>query len=128
AVEEAKKGGQATDAGEKLVASVEAELVTLRQAADTKEFKDLRRQWEQKEAYVTDAFKLVANEQLCLQCHQVGSVAAKEQQGPQLGLTAERLRPDWLQRWLSYPQRFLHYKTIMPQNFKANAKENEVQF
>jgi hypothetical protein len=71
---------------------------------------------------------LVANEQLCLQCHQIGSIAAKEQQGPQLGMTAERLRPDWVQRWLTNPQRFLNHKTIMPLNFKANAKENEAQF
>ena len=43
-------------------------------------------------------------------------------------MTAERLRPDWLQRWLTNPQRFLNHKTLMPQNFKANAKENEAQF
>lgn len=128
AVEEAKKAGQPTDQADKLVTSVESELRTLRSAADTKDFKELKRQWEQKEAYVTDAFRLVANEQLCLQCHQVGPVAAKEQQGPRLELSADRLRPDWVERWLANPQRFLHYKTIMPQNFKANAKENEDKF
>jgi mono/diheme cytochrome c family protein len=127
-VEEAKKGNQDASAAEKIVSGTEAELRKLRAALDTNDFKDLREQWEQREAYVTDAFKLVANEQLCLQCHQIGTIAAKEQQGPQLGMTAERLRPDWLQRWISYPQRFLHYKTIMPQNFKADAKENEAQF
>jgi len=127
-VEGGKKGKRDASAAEKVVSGTEAELRKLRAALDTSEFKDLRKQWEQREAYVTDAFKLVANEQLCLQCHQIGTIAAKEQQGPQLGMTADRLRQDWLQRWLTNPQRFLHYKTIMPQNFKADAKENEAQF
>jgi len=65
---------------------------------------------------------------LCLQCHQVGTITAKEQQGPSLAQAAERLRPEWTRRWITNPQRFLHYKTIMPQNFKANAKENEDKF
>jgi mono/diheme cytochrome c family protein len=127
-VETAKKANQDTGPAQKVVDSIESDLRKWRAAQDTKDFKDLRREWEQQQAYVTDAFKLVANQELCLQCHQVGQVIAKEQQGPQLGLTAERLRPDWVERWLANPQRFLNYKTIMPQNFKADKKENEAAF
>jgi mono/diheme cytochrome c family protein len=128
AIEEAKKNNQDAAASEKNVAAIEADLRKWRAAADTNDYKDLRQEWERKEAYVSDAFRLVANEQLCLQCHQVGPIAAKEQLGPQLGLAAERLRPDWLQRWLSNPQRFLQYKTIMPMNFPREAKGYEAQF
>jgi hypothetical protein len=45
-------------------------------------------------------------------------------QGPSLALTADRLRPEWTRRWIAMPQRFLHYKTVMPQNFPANATSN----
>jgi mono/diheme cytochrome c family protein len=128
AVEEAKKGGQPTETADKQVAAINAEIKVLQQAADTNDFKALRAEWEQKQAYITDAFKLVANDQLCLQCHQLGSIAAKEQQGPQLAYAADRLRPDWLKFWLTNPQRFLHYKTIMPLNFKKDSKENEAMF
>ena len=53
---------------------------------------------------------------------------AKEQQGPLLSLAAERLRPEWTQRWMGNPQRFLHYTTIMPLNFKANAPDYQDVF
>ena len=45
-------------------------------------------------------------------------------QGPSLALTADRLRPEWTRRWIAMPQRFMHYKTVMPQNFPANVKPN----
>ena len=31
-----------------------------------------RKTWETEQAYVTDAFRILANKQLCMQCHQVG--------------------------------------------------------
>ena len=45
-------------------------------------------------------------------------------QGPSLAIAAERLRPDYVRRWIDNPQRFLHYKTVMPINFIANQKQN----
>src|SRR5262249_47325152 len=35
-----------------------------------KDFKALLDEWEQKNAYANDAFRLVKNDQLCLTCHQ----------------------------------------------------------
>jgi mono/diheme cytochrome c family protein len=122
AVEQAKKANQDAGPAEKQVAAIEADLRKWRAAVDTNDFSSLRQEYEAREAYVTDAFKLVANSELCLKCHQVGQVAALEQLGPQLGMTAERLRPDWLMYWLANPQRFLQHKTLMPQNFPANEK------
>jgi hypothetical protein len=127
-VEEAKKNNGESGTAQKVVDTIEAELRKLRAAADTNDFKDLRREWEERQAYVTDAYKLVVNEQLCLQCHDLGTIAGKERLGPNLGMTADRLRPDWLQRWLTNPQRFLHYRTIMSLNFPANAKGFETLF
>ena len=43
--------------------------------------------------------------------------------GPPLELAAERLRPDWMQRWIASPQRLLIYpdgQHPMPANFKSN--------
>jgi hypothetical protein len=71
---------------------------------------------------------LVANGNLCLACHQVGQIEAKQNAGPGLDLASLRLRPEWTQYWQANPQRFLHYTTIMPINFKANAKEYADQF
>jgi mono/diheme cytochrome c family protein len=127
-LEEARKAVQDLGAPDKQVKSIEAELKSLRAAQDSGDHADLRKEWERQQAYVADAFKLVANDQLCLQCHQVGSIPAKEQLGPSLSLTADRLRPDWLERWLDKPQRFLQYKTIMPANFPADAKNFDTLF
>src|SRR5581483_357783 len=127
-LEEAKQKKEAVETAEKSVKDTDDELKKLRTALDTNDFKDLKQRWEQREAYVVDAVRLMSNEQLCLQCHQVGTTPAKEQQGPSLAESAERLRPEWTRRWITNPQRFLHYKTIMPLNFKADAKENEALF
>src|SRR5205823_12858440 len=62
----------------------------LKQQLDAGDFKELRQQWEQKEAYVADAFKLVANPNLCVKCHQVGTVPVEQIQGPTLAISAER--------------------------------------
>ncbi len=127
-LDEAKKKNEGVDIAEKAVAAADEEQRKLKAAADTNDSKDLQRRWEQREAYVVDAFKLASDGNLCLQCHQVGTIPAKEQQGPSLALASERLRPEYTRRWITNPQRFLHYQTIMPINFKANAKENEALF
>src|SRR5262249_8962338 len=79
--------------------------------------------WQNKEAYAVDAFRLLANYDRCLNCHQVGTFAPKQAIGPPLDLSPERLRSDWLLRWIASPQRLLLYpdgQHPMPQNFKSN--------
>ncbi|MEM6278701.1 MAG: c-type cytochrome, partial [Verrucomicrobiota bacterium] len=52
----------------------------------------------------------------CTTCHAAGSVGALqafEGQGPNLQLAAERLREDYYQAWMHWPQRFVP-TTIMP--------------
>jgi hypothetical protein len=85
--------------------------------------KGLQKAWEESEAYVSDGFRLLANKQLCVNCHQVGSMPPNQklQEGPPLHLAALRLRPEWTKRWLANPQRFLTYNSLMPTNFPANA-------
>jgi len=80
-------------------------------------------QWERDDAYWTDGFRLVANTNICLSCHQVGNYPAakpRNEQGPPLALAAERLRPEWMKRWIANPQRYLVYPSAMPQNFPAD--------
>jgi hypothetical protein len=77
--------------------------------------------WAAEEAYQTDAFRIIANKQLCMQCHKVGPAPNTNQiQGPPLTLASQRLRPGWLQRWISTPQRFLTYASSMPNNFPSD--------
>jgi hypothetical protein len=79
--------------------------------------------WESKEAYATDAYRLLASNDRCLNCHQVGPLTPKQPIGPPLDLAPERLRSDWLLRWIASPQRLLIYpdgQHPMPGNFKSN--------
>jgi cytochrome c2 len=106
----------------------EAELNRLKRLTTDKKAMEetqnkLLAQWEREDAYWTDGFRLVANSNICLSCHQVGSFPAakpKNEQGPPLALAAERLRPEWMKRWIANPQRFLVYPSAMPQNFPAD--------
>jgi hypothetical protein len=84
---------------------------------DKKDFASLRRIWEEREAYLSDGFKLLANPDVCLKCHSIGNQKILGAQGPPLDLSHDRLRSDWVFRWLSYPQRFMYYTTPMPTNF-----------
>jgi mono/diheme cytochrome c family protein len=82
--------------------------------------------------YSTDAYRLLANYELCLNCHQVGSLEPKTLLGPSLMLSPERLRPDWTQRWIASPQRLLIYPAgnhTMPQNFpRDNPQQYQDKF
>jgi mono/diheme cytochrome c family protein len=92
---------------------------------------ELRKSWEQQRAFATDAYRLLANYNLCLSCHEVGTTPAKQQIGPVLTLTEERLRPDWTFRWIANPQRLLIYPKAehpMPQNFPANKTQYQDLF
>ena len=72
--EDAKKKNMPAEQAEKMQKAAEDDAKKLKQQLDAGDFKELRQQWEQKEAYVADAFKLVANPNLCVKCHQVGTV------------------------------------------------------
>jgi len=61
------------------------------------------------QAYLDESWK-VLNATLCMKCHSVGgkqvkiSDPEKDIRGPDLDLTAERLRPEWTLLWLYKPQ------------------------
>jgi mono/diheme cytochrome c family protein len=93
-----------------------------------KDVSEMVSRWENEEAYIADASRLVLHGNLCLTCHYVGSVPGKENKGPNLELVAERLRPDWIRRWITNPQRFLHYTTVMPINFLSTKQDHQDAF
>ena len=78
--------------------------------------------WEKQEVYAADAFRLLTSRELCTKCHQIGSVLAGEpnKQGPPLDQAFGRLRPDWIERWVNLPQRFVAYESVMPPYFDRN--------
>jgi cytochrome c2 len=78
--------------------------------------------WEKQEVYAADAFRLLTSRELCTKCHQIGSVIAGEpnKQGPPLDQAFGRLRPDWIERWVNLPQRFVAYESVMPPYFDRN--------
>ncbi len=69
--------------------------------------------------YSRQAFKLLTNRETCLQCHNIGDklLVQGEAKGPNLALSAERLRPEWLEQWTANPARMFTYQPVMPQNF-----------
>jgi mono/diheme cytochrome c family protein len=132
-VEEAKaavgaaKDGNAKKQAEADLANRQRELDQLQKEAKEKQgpfFDERRRQWEAKESYATDAYRLLANYgNFCLDCHRVGNIRpknAENQQGPPLDLTWERLRPEWTLRWIANPNRLISYESPMPQNVPRN--------
>jgi hypothetical protein len=107
----------------KLVLTSAAEDKARAEQALTKlDFATQKKLWETEEAYATDAYRLLLSRELCTKCHQVGNVTASEknQQGPPLDLAFDRLRPDWIERWVNKPQRFLPYASIMPPYFSKH--------
>jgi mono/diheme cytochrome c family protein len=75
--------------------------------------------------YWADAYSLMATKNLsiCLDCHRVGDVSAKEDKGPPLELAFNRLRPGWTEWWIANPDRLLTYPTPMPQNFENGQRK-----
>jgi cytochrome c2 len=130
---------RAKAAAEALTKAPEADKATAQQAKDAADkfleavkanaLKDMERNWEEREAYLADAGRLVVHGNLCLTCHQAGSEPPKEFKGPNLNITWQRMRPDWTQRWITNPNRFLHYVSVMPINFKGTGPaENQDAF
>src|SRR5262249_5893280 len=69
------------------------------------------------DAYSTSAFRLLADKEVCLKCHPIGNIKIEGAQGPNLALSAERLRPEWTEQWIANPLRMFPYSPAMPQNF-----------
>lgn len=95
---------------------------------DKKDYSRLRKEWEGTGAYASDAYKLLTDRNLCLQCHNVGDVVSQSPQGPNLALTAERLRPEWVKQWIANPDRLFGYKPAMPQNFPNDKLDYQDRF
>ncbi len=71
------------------------------------------------DVYARNAFALIGNKELCVKCHNVGDKTnIQGAQGPNLFLAADRLRPEWVEKWVAHPQRMFTYPPTMPQNFK----------
>jgi hypothetical protein len=67
---------------------------------------------------LTDALKIVTDNNYCVKCHLVGDfepAGSDRAKGPQLGLVYERMRPEYLKAWIANPKRILPY-TAMPVN------------
>jgi cytochrome c2 len=124
---EAKK--KATKDRDELKAQLQ-KLTAQQKQKDGDFIKQLRGQWEKDGAYAADAYRLLVNADICLKCHQVGSWG-QEPIGPRLDAAGERLRPEWLQRWIASPQRLLVFPVgfhPMPQNFPADKTDYQGMF
>jgi mono/diheme cytochrome c family protein len=80
------------------------------------------------DAYAVGGYKLLLNKDSCLKCHSVGTLQAEGASGPNLMLSADRLRPEWTLEWLANPKRLFSYQTLMPQNFAKDAVEWQDSF
>jgi mono/diheme cytochrome c family protein len=99
------------------------EVDRLKELVKNADPKKQQAQWEESTAYVADAFRMLASEQLCSKCHQIGDrpVAGGPQdpQGPPLAMASKRLKPGWVNHWVANPLRILHYSP-MPKYFSQN--------
>ncbi len=123
---EIKLAGLKVAKDEAKVKEAETEVNTLKSQIDANDFPAQKARWEEREAYVADAWKLVTYPgNLCLTCHQVGPALPNEYRAPNLDTTWERLRPEWTERWISYPQRLTPYASLMQPQYKpAEAKKH----
>ncbi len=109
--EDAKKKKQET------LTALEAELKAVTDQAAKADESPFREKWKQEDAYAVDAYRLLTNKDLCIKCHSIGKQEIQGAIGPNLSLSAERLRPEWTMYWLANPNRMFTYSTQMPQNF-----------
>jgi hypothetical protein len=114
----------ANDAGK--TQEFQKEVDTLKSQIGANDFPDQKARWEEREAYVADAWKLVTySGNLCITCHQVGPALPNEYRAPNLENAWERLRPDWTERWIAYPQRLTPLASLMQPQYKpAEAKKH----
>jgi cytochrome c2 len=79
---------------------------------------------------LTDALKIITDSNYCVKCHLVGDFApsgAVSAMAPQLDRVSQRLRPDFLQKWIANPKRQLPY-TGMPVNFPIDKPADQKLF
>lgn len=108
----------ALDSATKTRDAWDREIADLTSRIETGSVEKQKQEWMERDAYLTDGFKLVVNKTLCWQCHQIGQLEVKNEiQGPPLDLAHKRLRPGWTERWIANPNRFLPYQSSMPVNF-----------
>jgi mono/diheme cytochrome c family protein len=72
------------------------------------------------DAFAVDAYHLLVAGRAgaCLECHNVGPLEAKPNPlGPTLDIVFDRMRPEWMERWLANPQRLITYQSFMPANY-----------
>jgi hypothetical protein len=72
------------------------------------------------DAFAVDSYHLLVAGRTgaCLQCHNVAKLEAKPSpQAPPLDIVHDRLRPEWMERWLANPQRLITYQSFMPANY-----------
>jgi cytochrome c2 len=113
------------------IKAAESESAEIGKALTQLDVKVQQENWEKRDAYAADGYRMLTGRQLCTQCHQVGSVASSQtpdKSGPPLALANERLRADWMERWISKPHRFLPYGSPMTQYFKKGVFEHQQNF
>jgi cbb3-type cytochrome oxidase cytochrome c subunit/exonuclease VII large subunit len=128
AAEEAVKQAKDADAKKQKQADLDVLKERIKFWKSDRGKEQLRKEWEETGAYATDAYKLLTDRNLCLQCHNVGDVVIASPQGPNLALTAERLRPEWVKEWIANPDRLFGYKPAMPQNFPNDTLQYQDRF
>ncbi len=130
AVEDARKrkDADAQKGAEAQLAKLEGDVKKWQGQLDKKDFGELRQRWEADGAYASDAFRLLHNPELCLKCHSIGNREVPGASGPNLFLTADRLRPEWVKEWVANPARMFPYAPNMPQNFGADSVKYQEYF
>jgi cbb3-type cytochrome oxidase cytochrome c subunit len=127
--------GAAKDAVGDVKAQLELDVKDLKASVDKlekqvkdKDYASLKAQWKSPDAYSADAYRLIAaNPNLCINCHSVGAMHSYSQKGPDLGLAAERLRPEWTYQWVANPERLFAHSPAMPQVFAKDAPDVQYQ-
>jgi mono/diheme cytochrome c family protein len=117
--QKAKAGGGDAEKVKKDLESLSAAL---------KKAKDVAAAAKRGDAYAVDGYKLLLNKDSCLKCHSVGTLQVDGAVGPNLMLSADRLRPEWTVEWLANPRRLFSYDTLMPQNYASNTIEWQDSF
>jgi mono/diheme cytochrome c family protein/nitrate reductase cytochrome c-type subunit len=113
---------------DKAVKNAESRLEAVKKELKDGSFPEQQARWKSQEIYSRDAFKLLTNKDLCLKCHNIGNTQIEGAQGPNLTLAAERLRPDWAERWIANPPRMFTYQPVMPQNFPNDHDPKQWKF
>ena len=94
----------------------------------SKEYGSFVKEWRESQAYASDAYRLVTASGSCMTCHSAGEAKSSNEQGPDLALAFERLRPRWTGQWIANPNRLMTYPPHMPANFPNDQKPDQSMF